>query len=223
MSLSSSQDLEIKKKAWKNLSHDLTDLTVQDIADIMNKTASLSRVDKSGSCTWCGDLVKERRYISVFDLVEDSATKYLLAENYGLTKFYATYDFQVYFNKLTVSLTTSAGAKMHAYNFNDSISYVAYLEVIKNKEVIAKEYFEVPKNSMRVNFGIVKHEGSPLFYVGEVKLDLPEPNGLEENDKIEVRLTTRFLLEINGAAAGSIEASKIVEVEHEKYEYYEER
>lgn len=195
----------------------------KEIPDILNQSKYFHSVSYSESCAVCCDVIKERRYISVFDLVEDSATKYLLAENYGLTKFYATYDFQVYFNKLTVSLTTGAGAKMHAYNFNDSISYVAYLEVVKNNEVIEKKYFEVPKNSMRVNFGIVKHEGSPLVYVGEVKLDLPEPNGLEENDKIEVRLTTRLLLEISGAAVGSIEASKRVEVEHEEYEYYEER
>lgn len=221
MSLSSSQDLEIKNKSWENLSHDLTELTVQDIADIMNKTASLSRVDESGSCAWCGDLVKERRYLVSFDLVEDSQSGFL-GENYGLTKFYATYDVQINNNKLNVSLITSAGAKAMAHHLNDTILYVAFLEVLKNGVLIEKQYFEVLKNKPRVNWGIKKRAGSELTYVGEVNLELPDPTTLKDNDKIELRFTVNLELK-SISSGGSITSEKTIEVRHDEFEYIEER
>lgn len=212
-----SGELDIELGDWSNMS-------LSDIADILNKSEHFSKVSYSESCAECCELVKERRYKADFKVVSVSGSGMLNADGYPrVATFYSNYDIQVYLQKLTVFNVVEAGLKMHAHHLNDKIIYESYLVLLRNGDELSRVYFEVNKNKIRVINGIEKRAGYPRTYLGEVELDLPDPNDLDDTDKIEIKLVTSMDVVVGGGKAGLITSTESIEILHEEFEYAAKR
>ena len=171
----------------------------------------------SGSCTWCGDLVKERRYFTEFEIVSSYTNGVLLGG--GIQPVFSDYDVQVNGRNLVVYNVSNPTFKHVAETAGNKLSLSSYLSLLKNGVELERQFFKVSTEQVRV----IGMPSKNHIYLGEVNLVLPDPNELKETDKIEIKLVTMVGLFQSEGLGGKSENEVFWELKHDEVSYDYER